>query len=75
MILSLQYFRGKKIHTDWDLRVEQAEFKELTVKQFQNPPKFCSDYFEKFKMFVQVMANSESGVTVCLPVARGGKLR
>jgi len=46
-----KYFRGKKIHTDWDLRVEQAEFKELTV-----------------------MANSESGVTVCLPVARGGKL-
>ena len=29
-----QYFRGKKIHTDWDLRVEQAEFKELTVTQF-----------------------------------------
>ena len=55
--------------------MEQAEFKELTVKQFQNPPKFCSDYFEKFKMFVQVMANSELGVTVCLPVARGGKLR
>jgi len=46
-----KYFRGKKIHTDWDLRVEQAEFKELTV-----------------------MANSELGVTVCLPVARGGKL-
>ena len=44
-------------------------------KKIQNPPNFCSDYFEKFKMFVQVMANSESGVTVCLPVARGGKLR
>lgn len=26
-----KYFRGKKIHTDWDIRVEQAEFKELTV--------------------------------------------
>jgi len=46
-----KYFRGKKIHTDWDLRVEQAEFKELTV-----------------------IANSEAGVTVCLPAARGGKL-
>ena len=30
----VQYFRGKKIHTDWDLRVEQAEFKELTVINF-----------------------------------------
>ena len=30
----MQYFRGKKIHTDWDLRVEQAEFKELTVINF-----------------------------------------
>merc|ERR1712223_105986 len=46
-----KYFRGKEIHTDWDLRVEQAEFKELTV-----------------------IANSEAGVTVCLPAARGGKL-
>lgn len=26
-----KYFRGKKIHSDWDVRVEQAEFKELTV--------------------------------------------
>ena len=33
-LFCVQYFRGKKIHTDWDLRVEQAEFKELTVIKF-----------------------------------------
>lgn len=26
-----KYFRGKRIHTDYDIKVEQAEFKELTV--------------------------------------------
>ena len=26
-----KYFRGRKIHTDWDIRVEQVEFKDLTV--------------------------------------------
>lgn len=26
-----KYFRGKRLHGDYDIRVEQAEFKELTV--------------------------------------------
>ncbi|XP_018494293.1 synapsin [Galendromus occidentalis] len=26
-----RYFRGRKVHGDWDIRVEQAEFKELQV--------------------------------------------
>jgi hypothetical protein len=26
-----KYFRGKKVHTDHDIRVEQAEFRDLTV--------------------------------------------
>ena len=26
-----KYFRGRRIHGDWDIRVEQAEFSELTV--------------------------------------------
>ena len=26
-----KYFRGKKIHGEYDIRVEQAEFKELSV--------------------------------------------
>ena len=26
-----KYFRGKRIHGDYDIRVEQAEFKELSV--------------------------------------------
>ena len=26
-----KYFRGHRIHGDWDIRVEQAEFSELTV--------------------------------------------
>lgn len=26
-----KYFRGKRIHGDYDIRVEQAEFKELTL--------------------------------------------
>ncbi|XP_047740253.1 synapsin [Hyalella azteca] len=26
-----KYFRGKKIHGDWDIRVEQSEFRELSV--------------------------------------------
>ncbi|XP_065569525.1 synapsin-like isoform X2 [Artemia franciscana] len=26
-----RYFRGRKIHVDWDIRVEQAEFKEISV--------------------------------------------
>ena len=26
-----KYFRGKRIHIDYDIRVEQAEFKELSV--------------------------------------------
>jgi len=26
-----KWFRGRKIHTDWDIRVEQCEFKDLTV--------------------------------------------
>jgi len=26
-----KYFRGRKIHTDWDIKVDQAEFKDLSV--------------------------------------------
>lgn len=26
-----KYFRGRRVHTDWDIRVEQAEFSEMTV--------------------------------------------
>lgn len=26
-----KYFRGKRLHGDWDIRVEQAEFKEVAV--------------------------------------------
>jgi len=26
-----KYFRGKKLHADWDIKVEQAEFRDLTV--------------------------------------------
>ncbi|GAB6020207.1 hypothetical protein CHUAL_002928 [Chamberlinius hualienensis] len=26
-----KYFRGKRIHGDWDIRVEQAEFKEINL--------------------------------------------
>jgi len=26
-----KYFRGRRIHTDWDIRVEQVEFKDLAV--------------------------------------------
>jgi len=26
-----KWFRGRKIHTDWDVRVEQCEFRDLTV--------------------------------------------
>ncbi|CAL4135439.1 unnamed protein product, partial [Meganyctiphanes norvegica] len=26
-----KYFRGKRIHGDWDIRVEQAEFREISV--------------------------------------------
>lgn len=26
-----KYFRGRKIQGDWDVRVEQAEFRELSV--------------------------------------------
>ncbi len=26
-----KYFRGKRLHGDWDIRVEQAEFKEVSV--------------------------------------------
>ena len=26
-----KYFRGKKLHVDWDIRVEQAEFRNSTV--------------------------------------------
>ena len=26
-----KYFRGRKIKTDWDIRVEQVEFKDLAV--------------------------------------------
>ena len=26
-----KYFRGRRLHGDWDIRVEQAEFKELSL--------------------------------------------
>lgn len=26
-----KYFRGRRIHNDWDVRVEQAEFRELSI--------------------------------------------
>lgn len=26
-----KYFRGRRIHGDWDVRVEQAEFRELSI--------------------------------------------
>ena len=25
------YFRGKKLHKDWDLRVEQADFQDISL--------------------------------------------
>jgi len=37
-----KYFRGKKIHTDWDVRVEQAEFKELSVTASSEGGVTCS---------------------------------
>lgn len=56
MLLSLgllffrsKYFRGKRIHGDYDIRVEQAEFKELSVN-----------------------ANSETGVTASIILAKSG---
>ena len=30
-VLRAKYFRGRKIKTDWDVRVEQVEFKDLAV--------------------------------------------
>ena len=30
-LLRAKYFRGRKIKTDWDIRVEQVEFKDLGV--------------------------------------------
>ena len=30
-IFRAKYFRGRKIQTDWDIRVEQVEFKDLAV--------------------------------------------
>ena len=26
-----KYFRGKRLHTDWDIKVDQVEFKDLSV--------------------------------------------
>ena len=26
-----KYFRGKRLHTDWDINVDQVEFKDLSV--------------------------------------------
>ena len=26
-----KYFRGRRIHADWDIRVEQAEFREISI--------------------------------------------
>ena len=26
-----KYFRGRRIHGDWDVRVEQAEFREISI--------------------------------------------
>ena len=26
-----KYFRGRRVHGDWDVRVEQAEYRELSV--------------------------------------------
>ena len=26
-----KWFRGRKIHTDWDIRVEQCQFSELAI--------------------------------------------
>ena len=32
LLLSRQkWFRGRKIHTDWDIRVEQCQFSELAI--------------------------------------------
>lgn len=35
-----KYFRGKKLHHDWDIRVEQAEFKVCTL-YYSIPVLFC----------------------------------
>ena len=26
-----KYFRGKRLHSDWDIKVDQVEFKDLSV--------------------------------------------
>ena len=26
-----KYFRGKRLHNDWDIKVDQVEFKDLSV--------------------------------------------
>jgi len=31
-----KYFRGRRVHTDWDIKVDQAEFKDLSVSAGSN---------------------------------------
>ena len=31
MLFRGSYFRGKKLHKDWDLRVEQADFQDISL--------------------------------------------
>ena len=31
VVVRSKYFRGKKIHGDWDIRVEQSEFRDLSI--------------------------------------------
>lgn len=52
-----KYFRGKRLHGDYDIRVEQAEFKVIKIKSFIFSDKnfiFMKEYPSSSKSFVVI---------------------
>ena len=63
-----KWFRGRKIHTDWDIRVEQCQFSDLAITGL------ITDYssFQSFYV-IWLSANTEEGISVGLVTLKNGQ--
>lgn len=66
-----KYFRGKRLHGDYDIRVEQAEFTELGLTA--NAETGTSVTLSSFRSGSKVSLNQSLLRTVCLFVNIGNK--
>lgn len=75
-----KYFRGKRLHGDYDIRVEQAEFKvSLIIRERERERIYIVliFYYNKLSFFfivqeISLTANADTGTLITMAVYRNG---